>query len=323
MWKSLHKYVDIKTHQILKEKTYQHIKIKWNYNREDNEISIYEKNDKIFNWKRPTAIIEENTVTINCIPWDDYIKHYYYLINTFLQINNIKNVFTTYELPWTKHKKDFFNNYDFLELKNSDYLILWHIDKIWVFEEKKYITIKDFKYKIWKINWKKVSLLWAEFSLRGDFWWYLIENLTQYWIKNIIYIWKVWWIQKNIEPNKHIATWNNSIVNWKTIFRKNLFTWIKWKNIIHWKHYTSKSIILENKKRLKENNEYDFVDPEIGQFAKFANKNWIWFSYIHLISNNLNNELYKEDLSNERKKETIKKRKEIFKQIWKILLKII
>jgi ADP-ribose pyrophosphatase YjhB (NUDIX family) len=319
----LYKYIDIKIHHLLKEKKFKYIKIKWVYDRKFSEISKFEKNDKMFNWKRPTAFIEWNTVIINCFPWDDYVKHYYYLINSFLKINNIENVFTSYELPSNELKGSIFNNYDFSELKWSDYVILWHIDKIWIFNELNYKEIEDFKYKIWKINWKKVTLLWVEFSLWWDIWWYLIKNLSKYWVKNIIYIWKLWWINGDLKPNEHIATWNNSVLKWKSIRWKNLFEWISWKNVVHWKHYTHESVILENKEWLRNNSNFDFVDPEIWQFAKFANENWVWFSYIHIVSNNLNNRNYKDNLSNERKKEVIKKRDRLFKQIWNILLIVI
>lgn len=324
MWNWLEKYIDIKMHHFLKECNFKNIKIRWVYDRKNSEISKYEKNDKIFNWKRPTAILENDTLIVNCFPWHDYVKHYFYLINSFLKINNIENINIAYELPSEKNIKNFFKNLDFSIVTWFDYIILWTIDKIWVFENYDSIKIwEDFRIKIWEINWKKVWLIWIEFSIWGDIWGEFIEELSKYQIKNVIYVWKVGWIKEDFLPNELLATWNISILNWEKIMWNNLFSDVKDKNLIHWTHVTSKSIILEDKKWLEKNKLYDFVDPEIWQFARYSLKNGIGFSYLHIISNNLSKINEKENLSNERRKETIEKRKVLFKQIWDIIFKVI
>lgn len=319
MWKSIFKYVDIKIHHLLKENNYKYVKIIWQYDRKKSNISKYEKRWKLFNWKRPTAIKEWDEIIIKCFPWIDYIKHYYYLINTYLKINNLEGIITSYELPSKCLLENIFNKYDFSKIKNSDYVILWHIDKIWLFEDIKYKTIDDFKYKMWNINWKKITLLWVEFSIWWDIWWYLIKELAKYSTQNIIYIWKLWTLNKNISPNTHLSTWDNSLVNWKIIKWTNLFENVESDNLIFWRHNTCESIILEDKKWLLNNLNSNFVDPEIWQYAKSANESWIWFSYLHIISDNLSTK-YCEDLSNERKEKILTKRKKLFKNIKKILL---
>lgn len=322
MWNWLEKYIDIKMHHFLKENNFKNIKIRWVYDRKNGEISKYEKNDKLFNWKRPTAILEDETLIINCFPWQDYVEHYFYLINSYLKINDIKNINISYELPSEENIKKFFENLDFSILEWFDYIILWTIDKIWIFENYDYIKIwEDFQIKIWEINWKKVWLVWVEFSIWGDIWGEFIEELSKYKVKNVIYVWKVWWIKENFLPNEFLATWNISILDWKEIIWDNIFDKIEEKNLVHWTHITSKSIILEDKNWLEKNKNYDFVDPEIWQFAKYSLKNWINFSYIHIISNNLSKINEKENLSNERKTEIIEKRKKLFEQIWNIILK--
>ena len=54
-------------------------------------ISVKEKNDKIFNYKRPTVFLNEDVTIINCYPGMDYVYHYASLIKTYLFLLEIEN----------------------------------------------------------------------------------------------------------------------------------------------------------------------------------------------------------------------------------------
>ena len=102
------------------------------------------------------------------------------------------------------------------------------------------------------------------------------------------------------------------------IYGQNIAKVVKLDSIINGKHYTSPSTLLEDKKWFYQNRAFDFVDPEIGYFAKGAVESGINFSYIHIISNNLAKK-HEENLSNERKTEIIEKRDNLIAEIKRIL----
>lgn len=123
-------------------------------------------------------------------------------------------------------------------------------------------------------------------------------------------------------PNEYIATGNISNVYGKEIRWKNVFENIQWYNIIHGKHYNLASVLEETKYWVEDVKEdFQFVDPEIGNMALGAEKSGVMFSYLHIISDNLVEE-YDEDLSNERKENILKKRKQRYDEIIKYIRKV-
>ena len=88
MGNSLQKYIEMKLQDIIFDNTITEIHVVGNYDRSSG-ISIKEKNDKIFNYKRPTVFVKNNIAIINCYPGIDYVYHYSSLIKTYLSILNI------------------------------------------------------------------------------------------------------------------------------------------------------------------------------------------------------------------------------------------
>lgn len=321
MQKYLHNYVDNKVHSLIKENisNINYIKIVWNFDR-SNIISKEEKNDKKFNYKRPTAFLDEDTIYISCFPWEDYIKHYANIIATYFKINNLKSPLISYRLPNQTYIYNTFDNSGIKWIPDSDVIIFWNVDKIGLFEDKEFIETWEFYYKEWIINNKKILLLGCKFSI----WWNIGEYLINYLSKKInfktfIYIWKLGSLDINIVPNNFIATWNISYI-WDTKIEWNNIFWnIDYDNMINWWHITCYSIIEETISYIHLNKRYwNFIDPEIWHMAKSCNLNWKNFSYLHIISDNVVIP-HEENLSNERKKEILEKRKKLFFQIWDII----
>lgn len=327
MQKHLFKYTENKVHSLIKEniKIIKYIKVIWNYDR-GNIVSKEEKNDKIFNFKRPTAFLDWDTIYISCFPWKDYIKHYVNIIATYFKINKINMPLISYRLPSNNFIYNSFYENGLSELNhlNCDIIIFWNVDKILLFEERKFIKNWDFYYKAWIINNKKVVLLGCEFSIWWNTWEHFVDILSKI-VKfsAFIYVWKLWIMDKDIEPNKYIATWNKSYINWSFITWNNLFNNCLDSNIIHSNHTTCYSVIEESIYNIwKYKKNWKFIDPEIWNMAKSCKKNWKRFSYLHIISDNVIIP-YSENLSNERKTDIIEKRKKLFKQIWQIFRKVI
>ncbi|MFZ1721050.1 MAG: hypothetical protein WAU07_00940, partial [Microgenomates group bacterium] len=99
MGSSLYRYIDIKIHHLIKENNYKKIVVIGEYDRTNSVISKFEKNGKLANWQRPTAMINGDTLTIKCFPGYEYVRHYASLIATYLAINNKDSSVVTYIPP--------------------------------------------------------------------------------------------------------------------------------------------------------------------------------------------------------------------------------
>lgn len=63
-------------------------------------ISSREKNDKPFNWQRPTASsLGPNTLQLHCFPGIDYIRHYAAITATHLSLTTGQQDVVQYTLP--------------------------------------------------------------------------------------------------------------------------------------------------------------------------------------------------------------------------------
>jgi hypothetical protein len=168
-------------------------------------------------------------------------------------------------------------------------------------------------------------LVGCEFSIWGNIWKYFIDALSM--VNNrfntFIYVWKLWSLDINIEPNKYLATGDSSYVKDKLVTWKNLFRDLPHSNIVYWTHITCYSVIEETIHYIHQHKKHwKFIDPEIWNMALACKENWKDFSYLHIISDNVIIP-YKENLSNERKSQIVEKRKKLFIQIWEIIQKYI
>lgn len=69
MGASLPRYLDLKIHQAVRERAYDGITVVGAYERSyPSTIFQGEKQDKPFNWQRPTARIINNHLYIECFP---------------------------------------------------------------------------------------------------------------------------------------------------------------------------------------------------------------------------------------------------------------
>lgn len=319
MGNSLQKYIEMKLQDIIFDNTITEIHVVGNYDRSSG-ISIKEKNDKIFNYKRPTVFVKKNIAIINCYPGIDYVYHYSSLIKTYLSILNINKKVVT-KFPTIKDIEQQLLQSNLHELPKHKTAILGYVQGFDYLSNDKY----------WRGNgdflWKEINndkmLIGCKHSYWGDISGHIVNNLAQKGIERVLYVGKLGTLNENYIPNETIATGNKSIfidksyVEWDNIFSKFNSDLIK-----NGVHYTLPSIIQETNQWVSQNkNHIDFVDPEIGHMAKAALKNEIDFSYMHIISDNLSKK-FLEDLSNERKKDVLVKRKKLIKTIGDCLTEI-
>jgi len=315
---SLFQYLGIKIHHLIESKRFDRIVIQGNYDR-DYFPSLKEKTDKMFNWKRPTAMIDGNDLIINCFPGFDYVLHYALIKYYYYYINNKEIPKIIIRFPNRDKLQDKILFKDLWNLKDCDLVVLGYVDKL-VEDFPPWEGSGDFLWKKFNISGKNVAIVGCKFSYWGDIAGRVVKYLAENGNRQVVYIGKLGSLNKNHVPNESLATGNQSYVSGEMIQWENPFEGYSSDILKKGRHYSSPSILLETKKWLNDNQDkYDFVDPEIGHMAKSANKCGISFGYIHIISNNLNKD-YKEDLSNERNINVIRKRTILMGEIKKALL---
>ena len=312
MGKSLKKYIEIKISNILLSNQISNIIVVGNYDRTQG-ILEKEKNDKLFNFKRPTITVDNDTAIVNCYPGIDYVYHYASLIKTYLQLlncdKNVNVLFPTQEDIQREIEKSNLKNVPMCKTAILGYVVGFD----YLSSDTRWNGDGDFQWK--NINDDKI-LIGCKHSYWGDISGHVVSYLAHMGFERIIYIGKLGTLNDYYIPNETIATGSKSVfldgsdIQWNNIFEQ--FNSPEIKDGIH---YTLPSIIQEtNDWVIKNKEKVDFVDPEIGHMAKSAKNNNIEFSYMHIISDNLVQK-YPEDLSNERKQEILVKRKRLIKVI--------
>ncbi len=102
MGASLFDYLRMKVHPEIQQREWKRIMVLGGHVRTGSgiQISTIEKNDKPFNWQRPTAkIVDIDTIHLFCFPGIDYVEHYAAIIATYLSLNARDGKVVSYQLP--------------------------------------------------------------------------------------------------------------------------------------------------------------------------------------------------------------------------------
>ena len=317
MGESLLSYIDMKMHPLLKSNNTKPVKVIGNYLREVNSISTLEKSNKLFNWKRPTVIEQDNNLIVNCYPGSDYVFHYGNLIANYYSLTN-KYVDGSFIFPSVLSCVKELCSSNLTELPKADVIILGYVEQLSsLVEPQEWKGSGDFLYKLGKINSQSVMLLGCKHSYWADISGHLV-NLLASKTKLVIYVGKLGSLNPSHKPNQTLTTGNSSFINNKYVTWNNIFN--SCKSVEQGIHYNLPSVIQETKNWLHTvKDKFSFVDPEIGYMAEAANTNNIGFSYLHICSDNLSIKM-NEDLSNERNLSVLNKRAFLLNQV-KTLLK--
>ncbi len=89
MGTSLQRYLEIKVHPLVDEHNYTKVIVRGKFERAYG-ISSKEKNNKLFNYMRPTAEIENSVLYLNCFPGLDYVFHYGNILKSYMAITGQK-----------------------------------------------------------------------------------------------------------------------------------------------------------------------------------------------------------------------------------------
>ena len=300
MGESLFSYIDPKVHHLLKEKEFKNIWIVGDPDR-TGVISKYEKRDKLFNWQRPTATIHGEDLYIKVFPGREYVKHYATLIGTYFAIQQKDAKHVHYVLPDEAVAWKALTSSNLKEVPKGDVAILGYgLEQLIGDEEVHWEGKGNFSWVKKQIGDKMVVFIGGKHSYWGDIAGRIVSLLAKQGFSQVIYVGKVGGMNGSGIPNQTLATGNTSFVDGETIRWKNLFDFAKDDGqVVFGEHYTIPSVMNETKEWLEKNKNYAFVDNEIGFMAKAAQSEGIQFSYLHIISDNLNGG-FEENLTNER-----------------------
>lgn len=290
------KYCESKIHSLFHKSNIKKVCIVPTYDR-SKSISDTEKTDKLFNYKRPTAEIIDDTGYLYTFPGKDYVHHYKKI---YERCGYRVTARSPSQSQTTRALKKIFPD----DIPRCDVVLLGYVEALMP-DEKKWQGNDDVKWKADVINGQKVLFVGVAFSYWGNIIYSVVEILSKY-CTTIIYSGKLGSLASNDTPNATIATGDSSyvdgsLITWNNLFKNSPLT-------VEGAHYTLPSVLDETARWYeKSKSGYRFVDPEIGWAAKAASDFGLAFSYLHLVTDNLSG-LFGENLTTEREEAVLRKR---------------
>ncbi len=317
---ALYGYMDLKVHEWIREREYETIVVVGEYDRSKG-ISKNEKGGKLFNWQRPTAEVKGNTLIIKCYPGREYVKHYATLIATYLALHNKKWSHVRYRLPDELASWELLTKSNLMEVPKGDLVVMGYgLESLADVSERDWKGEGAFSWVQRQVGDKKVIYLGCRHSYWGDTAEKIVKVLADRGFQRILYVGKVGGLNRQGVPNETLATGSASYVEGEIVHWHNVFDFAQAdKSIVFGDNYTIPSVLHETKEWWHKSNPYAFVDNEIGYMARAAVSEKIEFSYLHIISDNLN-ATYGETLVNERA-ELVKKKRALLLRKVKDLIK--
>lgn len=317
---SLVRYMDIKIHPLLIRNKYNKIVVRGLFDRSIG-ISSKEKDNKMFNYMRPTAMINSGVIYINCFPGIDYVFHYGNIIQSYIKMKGM-DIKVQHIIPSEEECWQAISNSELKNIPKCHTVIMGYVEGIQNISSD--TSWQGNGYFLWKkvlLSSGDAILLGCKHTYWGEIAGRIVTFLSINGVKRIIYAGKLGAASPDLIPNQSIATGNVSILpNGNYIYWKNLFEGVKDFRVRHGTHITVPSVLQETKEWLAVNiNRFDYVDPEIGHMASAAANCGMEFSYFHIISDNLSAK-YASDLSNERNSDVLSDRKRLCKIIGRAIL---
>lgn len=315
--KSLLRYLEIKVHHLIQERDWKRIHIVGEYDRRC-VISTNEKNDKFFNWQRPTAEVRGNELVIKCYPGVDYVHHYALIIVTYLNMLGRYRNQVDYEIP---NESTCEAAIDRLDIDPSaDHLVVlgWGLESF--VNGAPWAHGHGYAWQRAEAEGRCVLYVGFLHSIWGDVASRVVSRLAVLGARRIVYVGKVGSLDPHIAPNTSLATGNCSVmtdgrVSWRDFFGDIAADQPDVRSGVH---VTSPSILLEGKNWLERQQGNRFVDPEIGHMGRAACAVGIEFGFLHVVSNNLARK-YTADLSNERLSTVVERRRRLLGRIHEII----
>ena len=314
---SLRRYLEIKAHHLLCDRDWASIRVIGAYDREC-VASANEKNDKLFNWQRPTAEARGDCLVIKCFPGPDYVRHYALIIATYLSLAGRYHGQVGYELPDERTCAAAAERLD-LDPSGDDLVVLgWGLGHFT--DPGAWSPGHGCAWQRAEHHGRRVLYLGYQHSIWGDVAGRVVSRLAALGARRVVYIGKVGALDPAIAPNTCLATGDTSILDGGPVRWRDAFAGLAGSqpDVRHGVHVTSPSILLEDTRWLAGHAGHEFVDPEIGHMGRAAASAGIEFGFLHVVSNNLAAH-YPADLSNERLGHVIERRARLLDRIHEII----
>ncbi len=313
----LFRYLEIKVHHLIQQHDWDNIRVIGEYDR-DCAISANEKNDKPFNWQRPTAEICGDELVIKCFPGLDYVRHYALIIATYLNMTGRYRGQVHYQLPGEPLCRAAAGRLD-VDASADDLVVVgWGLSRLaggalWT-------PGHGYAWQRAHIDGHQVLYLGYLHSIWGDVASRVVSRLATLGARRVVYVGKVGSLDPQIAPNTCLATGSSSLLAGRQVSWRDFFgdLAIGQPDVRPGTHVTSPSVLLEDKNWLARQPGSRFVDPEIGHMGSAARAAGIEFGFLHIISNNLACP-YHDDLSNERLSTVVERRAQMLDRINEII----
>ena len=314
---SLFRYLRIKVHPYVDDYEYQGIIVVGRYDRSTG-ISIKEKRDKWSNWQRPTAFCAGTTLEIRCFPGVDYVFHYGSLIASYLALTGRASNVVRIEEPSYSECWRSIELLGLSRVRPADFVVLGAGLENMAGDEEWY-DHGSFLGKRIRIRAAELVFLIVKHSFWGDIAGRLLTFLSSCGHKRFVFVGKLGGLRRKFIPNETIVTGNSSLIEGETVNWNGRFDDMDPSVASTGSHITMPSVMMETKEWLHTTAiGFDFVDPEIGHFARSAIREGVEFNYLHFVSDNLR-ETFSEDLSNERQYAIPERRKILYRQIGSLI----
>jgi hypothetical protein len=319
MGAALMPYLQLKVHSLVQRHDWRRIYVIGDYNRKCR-ISALEKNDKMFNWHRPTASVIGDELIVRCYPGQDYVFHYALIVATFLSMDARWRGQVFYRLPEEGLCEAAVHRFE-LDVTRDDVVILgWGVQHL-AGESAVWISAEGYAWTRRMVHGATVLYVGFLHSIWGDVAGRLVTRLVALGARRIVYVGKVGTLDPSLPPNSLLATGCESLVRGRRVRWLDFFDGVAagQPNVIVGSHVTSPSTLVETRGWLAGHDKsYSFVDPEIGRMGEVACSCRILFGYLHVISNNLARH-YEHDLSNERTNVVMERRRHLLEQAKQII----
>ncbi|CEJ94745.1 hypothetical protein VHEMI10260 [[Torrubiella] hemipterigena] len=309
MKESLETYITQRIHQDVLSRQWHHIIISGTIQRSaPATISSWERTDRPFNYRRPTATIEDDsTITLHCLPSASCVQHYASVISTYLSLTGGNPAIVQVKIPRDDTLANIFLASNLPQIEKSDVFIIGDVDLLrglsagvsWGNQSEDELFAW---HRYTSRNGNIATLLGCRESIWGEASGALsrlVHKIAD--AQCIIYVGKVGSLHPGPTPNTTIASGSSAILDGK------LITWDSpleqaiegFERVTVGSQITVSSPLCETNDWLETWKEKCmWVDCESGHIARVANETRMDFGYLHIVSDNLSCES-RDNLSNE------------------------
>jgi len=319
---SLLPYLELKIHPLLQFSTIKEVDVIGDFNRSEG-ISWKEKQGKLFNFMRPTVIVQGEYARVHCFPGWDYVFHFSNIIKSFYSISNLHTqvncILPTEQECWRGIESSSLQKLPFI-----DTIIMGNVEGIsFISADEHWQGQGEFLWKICQIRSGSAILLGCKHTYWGEIAGRIVSYLSQRGAQRIIYSGKLGSLDPLHIPNQSLATGDVSLLpNGTSVNWHNMFNNLTDERVNYGTHITVPSVLQETVSWIQtQTTKTKFVDPEIGHMAQAAAKSGIEFAYLHTISDNLARK-YLFDLSNERRDQVLTDRRKLYQFIGNAILNL-